>query len=1035
MPDRKFVPLEEELENDSTYDFAPNVSRENVAETTAIPAPNYQDNNLDEEGGLDTIRTIYLLDRQKNAAANYVSNYITTAKYTAWSFLPKFLFEQFSRYANLFFLFIIVVQQVPGVSPTGRYTTVIPLLVVLIATAIKEMLEDYKRHQSDDKINRTAVRVLMEGAFQTVRWDQVKVGDIVRVVNDQFFPADLVLLSSSEPNGICYVETSNLDGETNLKIRQSTHVCKDLKTVGDLRFLEGHLQVEPPNNRLYKFEGVFSRRTDDVNQMAQAALGPDQIVLRGAQLRNTQWVWGVVVYTGHEAKLMQCATAAPMKRSNLERITNFQILFLFGSLIVLALISTIGNLVWRNRHQDTYWYLGFNFERPENGFRTFLTFIILYNNLIPISLYVTLEVVKYIQALVFINNDLDMYHEESDTPALVRTSNLNEELGQIQYIFSDKTGTLTRNIMDMRKVSIGGIVYGAMAGQKAPFGVADEFKDKDGLLTADGFHDPSLLDNLTQNHPTAPVIRQFLTLLAVAHTVIPEVHKEDSKKIIYQAQSPDEGALVTAVKKLGFSFNVRTPQGVLINVLGTDETYDVLNVLEFNSTRKRMSVIVKTPQGTILLMCKGADNVILERLAPNQPFVEQTVQHLEEFASSGLRTLCLAVAELDPAFYHSWALGYAEALTAMNDREGKVADACEKIEKNLFLLGATAIEDKLQDKVPETIATLLEASIKLWMLTGDKQETAINIGYSCRLFTDQMNIMVLNQHTKHETVEWLKSTVQTVRNLEAREKRASGLALVIDGASLTFCLEDDVRGDFLEIALECKSVVCCRVSPAQKAEIVELVKNRCGAITLAIGDGANDVGMIQAAHVGVGISGQEGLQAARAADYTIAQFKYLQKLLLVHGQWSYRRLSKLVLYSFYKNICLYIIQFWFASVNGFSGQILFDEWMISFYNVSFTALPPLVIGIFDRSISAKTLMKSPQLYRSGINNRLFNVGVFWQWTGNAIYHSALIFWLVFAAFYQDAVFRNGQTASLWLVGLSVYTVVVLTVILKAALIF
>eukprot|EP00123_Amoebidium_parasiticum_P014404 comp22485_c0_seq1/m.33915 comp22485_c0_seq1/g.33915 ORF comp22485_c0_seq1/g.33915 comp22485_c0_seq1/m.33915 type:complete len:1183 (-) comp22485_c0_seq1:540-4088(-) len=1024
---RPFERLQEDLEDRISEDPISYSKLREGGDSTVAPV-------ADDAVHLDgTIRTVHLKDMYKNEESNFCSNYISTAKYTVWTFLPKFLYEQFSRYANLFFLFVILVQQVPGVSPTGRWTTLIPLLVVLTATAVKEILEDLKRHKSDSDVNGRAVRVLKDGAFQTVRWEQVRVGDIVRVVNDQFFPADLVLLASSEPQGICYVETSNLDGETNLKIRQGSQLTKDLKTVGDLRFLEGTLKVEPPNSRLYKFEGVFMRRTDD--GIHQIPLGADQIVLRGAQLRNTQWVYGVAVYTGHDSKLLQSASAAPIKRSNLERITNFQILFLFAALILLALLSTIGSLIWRKNNQDTHWYLGFEFEGPENFFRTFLTFIILYNNLIPISLYVTLEVVKYIQALVFINNDLDMYHEESDTPALVRTSNLNEELGQIQYIFSDKTGTLTRNIMELRKMSIGGIIYGAMAGEMAPDGVPDEFKDNKGLLVADGFHDPSLLDNLTQNHPTAPVIRQFLTLLAVCHTVIPEVSKEDPGKIIYQAQSPDEGALVSAVKRLGFSFNVRTPKGVTINVLGTDETYEVLNVLEFTSTRKRMSVIVRTPQGTLLLMCKGADTAIMERLAPNQPFVDVTLKHLEQCAAQGLRTLCLAVAELDPVTYESWAKGYEEALTSMTDRENKVSAACDKIEKDMFLLGATAIEDKLQDKVPETIANLLEAGIKLWMLTGDKQETAINIGYSCRLFNEQMNIMVLNKKTKYDTMQWLDSTVRKVRQIDERERKSTGLALVIDGASLAFCLEDDLRGEFLEISLVCKAVVCCRVSPAQKAEVVELVKNRCGAITLAIGDGANDVGMIQAAHVGVGISGQEGLQAARASDYAIAQFKYLQKLLLVHGQWSYRRLSKLVLYSFYKNIALYIIQFWFAMVNGFSGMILFDEWMLAFYNVSFTLMQPLVIGIFDRTVSARTLMKAPQLYRAGIENKYFNVMVFWQWTLNAIFHSALIFWACFAAFADGATFGNGQTSDLWLLGLVVYTAVFLTATLKAALIY
>ncbi|KNC84425.1 hypothetical protein SARC_03353 [Sphaeroforma arctica JP610] len=976
------------------------------------------------------VRTLFINDSIANEGEVFCTNYVTTAKYTWWSFLPIFLYEQFSRYANMFFLFIAVIQQIPGVSPTGRWTTIIPLTIVLTATGIKEILEDMKRHRSDREVNDRLVRVLRQGTFQTIRWTEVQVGDIVRVVHDQYFPADLVLLSSSEPMGICYVETANLDGETNLKIKQAVGITEFVKTPGDARFLRGVVMCEKPNNRLYNFEGLITLHSE--GEEKKMAIGPDQVLLRGAQLRNTPWVYGIAVFTGNDTKLMQNQTKAPLKRTQLERITNRQILILFFILLALSLLSAIGAVVWRGANKDTHWYLGYEGSSMDNFALVFLTFVILYNNLIPISLYITLEIVKYIQALVFINNDLDMYHEPSDTPAITRTSNLNEELGQVQYIFSDKTGTLTRNIMEMRKLSVGCVQYGATTGEPAPAGVSRKHCDEDGNLIGEGFHDPSLLDNLTTGHNTAAVIRQFLTLLAVCHTVIPEPSKTDPDEIFYQAQSPDEGALVGAVKQLGFSFNVRTPKSVIINVLGQDETYEVLAVLEFNSARKRMSVIVRTPSGSIMLLCKGADTVIYERLADDNPFAEGTLQDLEEFAVIGLRTLCLAVAELTEEQYQAWAAKYEQAQQSLTDRDGMIDACCEEIETGLFLLGATAIEDKLQDKVPETIANLLEAGIKVWMLTGDKQETAINIGYSCRLLTDDMNVMVCNEPDKESVAGWLSNTVEELRKVP--DKESAGLALVIDGASLTHALSEELRGDLLEVSLVCKAVICCRVSPLQKAEVVNLVKNRCSAITLAIGDGANDVSMIQAAHVGIGISGQEGLQAARSADYAIAQFMFLQRLLLVHGNWSYRRCSKLVLYSFYKNIILYIVQIWFQFLNGFSGQTLFDNWMVALYNVMFTILPPLCLGVFDRHVKAETLMKIPQLYRSGINSEFFNTRVFWQWTLNSVYHSAVVFWICFAAYTMAAVLSNGQVVGQWVIGTTIYTAIFLTATLKICLI-
>ncbi|KAJ8297759.1 hypothetical protein KUTeg_024290 [Tegillarca granosa] len=928
-----------------------------------------------------------------------------TAKYSIISFFPKFLFEQFRKYANIFFLFISLLQQLPRVSPTGRYTTAVPLLFILTVSAIKEIIEDFKRHRADDAVNNREVLVLREGIWKSLKWTEVTVGDLVKVVSGQFFPADLVLLSSSEPQAMCYIETANLDGETNLKIRQGLPQTSKLLTHEDLLDLTGTVECENPNKHLYDFVG-------NIRPSGRLAipLGPDQILLRGAMLRNTKWVFGIVIYTGHDTKIMLNSTSAPLKRSNVEKVTNHQILILFIILMILALISTIANEVWTQWHVKKDWYLGYDALPPSNFGYNFLTFIILYNNLIPISLLVTLEVVKFIQA-IFINWDLDMYYAETDTPAMARTSNLNEELGQIRYIFSDKTGTLTQNVMEFRKCSVAGIVYG---------------NNED---SSEQFNDQSIINNLKQNHVTSPVIQEFFTILSVCHTVVPE-RDPDSNIVEYQASSPDEGALVKGAKTLGFEFTSRTPDAVTINVLGKDEKYEILNVLEFTSTRKRMSVVVRTPEGNIKLYCKGADTVIYERLDEKQSYRDVTLQHLEEFATDGLRTLCIATADVPEDFYDDWKHTYYKASTSLQNRDRKLEEAAELIERNLKLLGATAIEDKLQDGVPETIANLQKADIKIWVLTGDKQETAINIGYSCKLLTQGMPLLVINEHSLDGTRETLRKHIQEFGELLRKE---NDVGLIIDGQTLKYALSCDCRQDFLDIAISCKAVICCRVSPLQKAELVDLVKNTVKAITLAIGDGANDVGMIQAAHVGVGISGVEGLQAACASDYAIAQFRFLQKLLLVHGAWSYTRLCKLILYSFYKNVCLYVIEFWFAVVNGFSGQILFERWSIGFYNVIFTAAPPLAMGLFDRICSAESMMKFPALYKISQNAELFNVKVFWMWILNSIYHSILLFWMPMLSLTQDAAFSDGKTGDYLFLGNFVYTYVVVTVCLKAGL--
>ncbi|KAF8893873.1 aminophospholipid-transporting P-type ATPase [Infundibulicybe gibba] len=964
------------------------------------------------------------------ANAEFSSNFVSTSKYNLATFIPKFLAEQFSKYANLFFLFTAFIQQIPGVSPTNKYTTIAPLAVVLLASAFKEMQEDLKRHQSDSELNARMAKVLTsQSTFAEKKWKDIQVGDVVRLESDDFIPADMILISSSEPEGLCYIETSNLDGETNLKIKQASPHTAPLTAPSLVTTLHGALRSEQPNNSLYTFEGTLDLVTSS-GIPKQVPLGPDQMLLRGAQLRNTPWVYGLTVFTGHETKLMRNATAAPIKRTAVERQVNVQIVFLFILLLALSLGSTIGSSIRTWFFSSQQWYLveTSSLSGRARGFiEDILTFIILYNNLIPISLIVTMEVVKFQQAQL-INSDLDMYYARTDTPALCRTSSLVEELGQIEYVFSDKTGTLTCNEMEFKCCSIGGVAYAE---------VVDETKRGEGDDETDGWKTfaemKSILDEgsnpfLDVGSGSGPsqeteVLREFLTLLAVCHTVIPEVR---DGKTIYQASSPDEAALVAGAELLGYQFHTRKPKSVFVTIQGQSLEFEILNVCEFNSTRKRMSTVVRMPNGKIKIYTKGADTVILERLSKHQPYTEKTLVHLEDYATEGLRTLCLAYRDIPEQEYKQWATIYDQAAATINGRGDALDQAAELIEKDLFLLGATAIEDKLQDGVPDTIHTLQMAGIKVWVLTGDRQETAINIGMSCRLISESMNLVIVNEENAHDTQEFLSKRLSAIKN-QRNAGELEDLALIIDGKSLGFALEKDLSKIFLELAIMCKAVICCRPWSSTR-------QKKSKGILLAIGDGANDVSMIQAAHVGVGISGVEGLQAARSADVAISQFRFLKKLLLVHGAWSYRRLSKLILYSFYKNIVLYMTQFWYSFFNNFSGQIAYESWTLSLYNVVFTVLPPLVIGVFDQFVSARILDRYPQLYTLGQRNEFFTKTAFWLWVANALYHSLVLYGFSVILFWGDLKQSTGFDTGHWFWGTTLYLAVLLTVLGKAALI-
>jgi magnesium-transporting ATPase (P-type) len=682
-----------------------------------------------------------------------------------------------------------------------------------------------------------------------------------------------------------------------------------------------------------------------------------------------------------------------------------------------------------------------------------------------------MEFVKMLQARLLIDKDLDMYYAPADMPSSCKTSSLNEELGQIEYIFSDKTGTLTQNVMEFLKFSVNGIEYGrgtteigrAAAARNGIKLVDDRPADWKSDIPGFNFYDERILNNQWRNEATCIGIKQFFTLLAVCHTVVPEQDKKDPSKLVYQAASPDEGALVSAAAHLGFKFESRTPTTCTITADGVSETYHVLNVLEFNSTRKRMSVIVRTPDKRIVLMTKGADNVIYKLMKPSK-YADKTLENLKKFAEDGLRTLVCAQVELEKEAYMKWNKEvFEKANTSLVNKEDALADAAELIERDLDLVGATAIEDKLQDGVPNTISELAKAGIKIWVLTGDKQETAINIGFACALLDNEMGIIVLNNTHRTKLKMDIRQKLEMAKNGEIKNK--TGLGVIIDGASLELVLQKrekikkpkdhsleptkeekerekdveidtDIEGEetlavtFLKLCMFCKSVVCCRVSPLQKALVVRMVKeNLKGAITLAIGDGANDVSMIQAAHIGVGISGQEGLQAARAADYAIGQFRYLKKLLLVHGRYNYRRIVRLICYSFYKNLTLQLCQFWYVFFNGFTGTSVYDSLLLTLFNIIFTSLPIVTFALFDRDISVKASMELPQLFMLGQNSQYYNMRVFAGWVLNSFWHSLCAFFIPILSIMVSTVYM-GIPADFINLTYLVYTSVIIIVSLK-----
>ncbi|XP_058885466.1 phospholipid-transporting ATPase VA-like isoform X1 [Acipenser ruthenus] len=1122
----------------------------------------------------------------ENPNRPYAHNNIKTTKYTLLSFLPKNLFEQFHRFANVYFVFIALLNFVPIVNAFQPELALAPVVFILSVTALKDLWEDYRRHRSDKEINHMDCLVYCrnERKYLEKYWKEIQVGDFIRLRCNEIIPADVLLLSSSDPDGLCHIETATLDGETNLKQRQVVRSFSELDCVFDPTQYKAVIECEKPNNDLNRFRGYMIHRSG-----RRDGLHKENLLLRGCTIRNTEEAVGIVIYAGHETKAMLNNNGPRYKRSKLERQMNVHVFWCVIILVVMCLFAAIGHGLW-------VWQYGehrplFDVPSPEgpalspalSAVYLFLTMIIIFQVLIPISLYVSIEIVKICQ-VYFIHQDLDLYDEETDSHLQCRALNITEDLGQMQYIFSDKTGTLTENKMVFRRCTVMGEEYShdANARRLATYQEADseeeECTSKAGTLprrdsvtshqsvkvmhrsqstkshrrtgsraeakrasilskhTAfsspmekDITPDPKLFDKVNEcasqlylmrsqgqpmNHLASELsdVIDFFIALTICNTVVVSspnqprhkvrvrlelkspvktiedfirrftpsrltgsnsssssslvtnrsTHKTCSSllsspsaestlmgleeelgptprreagpasppggdgELRYEAESPDEAALVYAARAYNCALVGRLPEQVTVELPHLGKlTFELLHTLGFDATRKRMSVVVRHPlTGEIVVYTKGADSTIMDLTRhgstdENRKILNKTQNYLNLYAADGLRTLCIAKRVLSKEEYACWLKRHLEAESAIQSREQLLFESALRLEKNLHLLGATGIEDRLQDGVPEAIAALRKAGLQVWVLTGDKQETAINIAYSCKLLDHEEEIITLNAETPEacavlldESIHYIQSKfVNNTLNPAAEDfevdftpfqipssSSVHRLGLVIDGRTLAYALDKRLEDKFLAVARSCRSVLCCRSTPLQKSMVVKLVRNKLKVMTLAIGDGANDVSMIQVADVGVGISGQEGMQAVMASDFAVPRFQYLEKLLLVHGHWCYSRLANMILYFFYKNAMFVAILFWFQFYCGFSGSAMMDQWYLIFFNLMFSSFPQLVTGILDRDVSSETLLALPELYRNGQDSEEYKPHMFWMNMIDAFYQSLVCFFIPYFAY-------------------------------------
>mmetsp|Transcript_8499 Transcript_8499/g.24371 ORF Transcript_8499/g.24371 Transcript_8499/m.24371 type:complete len:1512 (+) Transcript_8499:120-4655(+) len=1051
----------------------------------------------------------------QEARKEFASNRVKTAKYNPISFFPLFLFEMFSRAAYFYFLCQACLSWWDVVSPLGGAGATMALVFVLGVSGVKAVAEDRKRHKEDRKTNTSTTRVLKQnGSQEDVLWEDVVVGDIVVVKDDELIPADILCLHVPMKEGVCYIKTTNLDGESNLKIKRPVPLdTVDFDGPDALLNIRGVLECEKPNADLHTFKGCFSCETNDPGSTATTPITMNEVLLRGCILKNSGYVYGLVIYTGDETRIQQNAAKTPFKVGAYDTFLNLQIGILMALQAAFCVFGSIMATTWRQNEGSKRFYLGAdhhiqgNYESPVLfGVVTLLTYWIILSYMVPISLFVTMEIVKFWQGFMFINMDPCIVDPDTLESAKCRNSNLMEDLGKVEYVFSDKTGTLTTNEMRLRQVAVKGTVFGsldlkledhhglpwekvmAMFDKKmlAPVRWLQKKKmyvdivNKGGsshhVLRSSGSKESisslntschtsmeseapgSWIGQATRDsafsHPPRPISKKSALpplgsqapapppqVLAALHQLEAEIiatsedgvmglHLVDfwlnvcichsllveegpNGEQIYQGPSPDEVALVEAARQLGYVFVSRDVNSIQLKFQGVPLRFELLNVIEFSSDRKRMSVVARCPDGTVRLFCKGADNAILGSLTSGQEgqYMEVTDRNLRMFAQQGLRTLALGTKVIPIGAYRDWDMRFQAASSLLDGREEQMAKLQDEVEQDLELVGITAIEDKLQNGVPEAIATLLEAGIKVWMITGDKQETAINIATSCRLLKQPERAMIFNSDSYVSCKSRLRELMDTVDPVNAGRRQVGSITspqdlmmaqqplldrnnssrgqaatheLVIDGHTLTHILGTNIEPVLAELGSYCASVVVCRASPSQKACIVKLMRDfeykmavrgasgllawkrkfekRITGKMLSIGDGANDVAMIQAADVGIGIMGKEGRQAVNNSDFAIAQFRFLIRLLLCHGQVSDYRLSNLIVYSFYKNMCFASVLFIFQFFCAYSGQTLVDDMTAAAFNVVFTSAPILLFSVLDRQASDLSYLAYPQTY-------------------------------------------------------------------------
>lgn len=856
----------------------------------------------------------------KSTNYSYASNAISNAKYSPVTFVPVILYEQFKFFFNLYFLLVALSQVIPALRIGYLSSYVVPLAFVLTVTMGKEAWDDILRRKRDNEANSESFEVV--GSTHLVQSKSLKVGDIIRVHKDQRIPADMVLLSSSESTGESFIRTDQLDGETDWKLRIA---CPVTQGKGVDRLLKRvTVTASPPEKNIHEFFGTLDFETLSAGLSVDNTLWANTVLASGSAI-------GMVIYTGRDTRQAMNTSNPGTKVGLLE----LEINSLSKILCICVFLLSIGLEALHGFGED--WYVAI------------MRYLILFSTIIPVSLRVNLDMAKSVYAY-------QIEHDQSIPDTIVRTSTIPEDLGRIEYLLTDKTGTLTQNDMELKKIDIGTVSY------------AGDAMDEVAAYVGGGN------EGIRSRREARSRVRDLVQCLAICHSVTPSY---DDGELTYQAASPDEIAIVKWTAQMGLSLLRRDRTSMTLVHEATQERfeYNILHVFPFNSDNKRMGIVVSNTNGEIWFFQKGAD-VTMTKIVQHSDWLEEEIGNM---AREGLRTLVIGRKKLTTKLYETFKKKYEAASLNMTNRDSAMQKVVsEYLEHDLDLLGVTGVEDRLQKDMKPSLELLRNAGIKIWMLTGDKVETARCVAVSAKLVSRGQYIHTVTKISERDIA---------MEHIEFITQKPD-VCLLIDGESLSMLMAH-FRQQFIDAAVKLPAVIACRCTPQQKADVAVLIKTATKKRICCIGDGGNDVSMIQAADVGVGIVGKEGKQASLAADFSITQFCHLTKLLVWHGRNSYKRSAKLAQFVIHRGLIISVCQAVYSISSSFQPLVLFQGWLMVGYATCYTMAPVFSL-VLDKDVDEKLAYLYPELYRELTAGTSLSYKTFFVWVLISIYQGAII---------------------------------------------